>query len=158
VADVAAITEARVARWAAARLVPKVLVATQSKVIEAVVDPAGEWLPCTPVVSVEPDDPADVWPLAAVLLAPAVTAWALTRSVGTALAAGTIKLSASQVAAVPLPADDEAWVEGAAAARTAHATAYGPARRAALEALAHAMERAYASTPEVTAWWLARLR
>ena len=34
---------------------PKVVVATQTRVVEAAVDPTGEWIPSTPVVSVHAD-------------------------------------------------------------------------------------------------------
>ena len=55
-------------------MVPKVLVASQTKVIEAVVDEAGRAVPGTPVVSVEPTDPeVDVWHLAALLTSPVAT-------------------------------------------------------------------------------------
>ena len=89
--------------WAASRLVPKVLVATQTRVIEAVADPAGEWLPSVPVITVTPRAPADLWRVAAVLSAPPVSAWAATTYLGAALSVRAIKLSASQVLTVPLP-------------------------------------------------------
>ena len=41
-------------RWAAALLVPKVLVANQTRVIEAVVDDAGAWLPGVPALTARP--------------------------------------------------------------------------------------------------------
>ena len=41
-------------RWVEARLRPKVLVATQTRVIEAVADPEGAWVPSVPVVAVHP--------------------------------------------------------------------------------------------------------
>ena len=94
--------------WASARLVPKVVVATQGRVIEAVVDVEGAWLPSVPVLSLSPD-PARLWHALAVLLAPPVVALAAARYAGTALSPRAIKLSARQVAALPLPADTDAW-------------------------------------------------
>ena len=41
-------------RWARRRLVPKVLVANQTRIVEAVCDPHGEWLPGVPVLGVYP--------------------------------------------------------------------------------------------------------
>ena len=41
-------------RWALRRLVPKVLVANQTRIVEAVCDPGGEWLPGVPVLGVYP--------------------------------------------------------------------------------------------------------
>jgi len=93
--------------WATSRLVPKVLVATQTRVIEAAVDATGAWLPSVPVITVAPRDPADLWRVGAVLCAPATTAWAAATYLGAALSAGAIKLSASQVLDVPLP--DRPW-------------------------------------------------
>jgi hypothetical protein len=101
--------------WVEARLVPKVLVATQTKVVEAVADPEGDLVPVTPVVAVVPHDPADVPRLAAALTAPVVTAWALATFGGSALSADAIKLAARQVLAAPLPADAAAWAEATAA-------------------------------------------
>jgi hypothetical protein len=102
--------------WAARRLVPKVLVATQTRVVEAAVDPTGEWLPSVPVITVVPHDPTDLWRVGAVLCAPATTAWAAATYLGAALSARAIKLSASQVLDAPLP--DRPW-DGAADALAA---------------------------------------
>jgi hypothetical protein len=104
-----------VAAWVAARLVPKVLVATQTKVVEAAPDPTGAHVPLTPVLSVAPFDPADVWRLAAALTSPVVSAWALRTAGGSARSADAVKLSARQVLDAPLPADAGAWAEAAAA-------------------------------------------
>ena len=91
----------KLAAWAARRLVPKVLLATQGKVLEAVADVEGAWLPSVPVVTVRPHDPDDLWRVLAVLLAPPVCAVAATRYAGSALNPGAIKLSAKQVAGLP---------------------------------------------------------
>ena len=40
--------------WARRRLVPKVLVANQTQIVEAVCDARGEWLPGVPVIGVYP--------------------------------------------------------------------------------------------------------
>ena len=76
---------------------PKVLVATQTKVIEAVVDPRGDLIPSVPVIAVHPLRLEDLWAVAAVLLAPPVAAWAATHHLGAGMGAGTLKLSARQV-------------------------------------------------------------
>src|SRR5918995_691779 len=72
--DLAAVRSGPLGSWADARLVPKLLVAGQGRVIEAVVDERGEWLPSVPVVSVVPRESADLWRILAVLLAPPVGA------------------------------------------------------------------------------------
>ncbi|MDP2310902.1 MAG: hypothetical protein Q8P18_33090 [Pseudomonadota bacterium] len=143
--------------WAAARRVPKVLVATQTRVLEAVADPEGAWLTTTPTISVLPRDPGQLWRVAAVLLGPPASAWALTHYGATALAAGAVKLSARQVAAIPLPVDTDAWDAAAGHVAAAHA-GVDPARaRALLELAGAAMVRAYEGDDSLHAWWLARL-
>jgi hypothetical protein len=47
-------------RWAGERLVPKILVANQTRVIEAVHDVRGEWLPGVPVITCFTDQPERV--------------------------------------------------------------------------------------------------
>jgi hypothetical protein len=99
--------------WAIGRLVPKVLVATQTPVIEVAVDADGEWLPSVPVITVVPRMADDLWRVAAVLTAPAASAWAAATYLGAALAPTAIKLSASQVLTLPLPS--RPWDDAAAA-------------------------------------------
>ncbi|NGZ99596.1 hypothetical protein G5V59_02255 [Nocardioides sp. W3-2-3] len=70
--------------------------AAQGRVIEAVVDVSGAWLPSVPVLSVVPDDPADLWRLLAVTLAPPLVAHAAARYLGTGLTPGSVKVSARQ--------------------------------------------------------------
>ncbi len=149
--------ESDLGRWAAARLVPKVVVATQTQVVEAAVDVDGRWLPSTPLISVV-STPERLWHVAAALLAPPVTAWALRHWGGTALAAGGVKLSAAQVRAIPSPHPGVDWDEAADAVRRAtEAGEDGDRRRLLLEA-AQASTRAYGvDDPGVVAWWQARL-
>ena len=135
-----------VARWFADRLKPKVLVATQTKVIEAAVDARGTWLPSTPVIAVHPE-PEMLWRVGAALLAPPVTVWALETYGGTALADDAVKLAASQVLEVPLPPDERAWREGAALLE----------RGAPVTDVAAAMNQAYGASDAVLTWWTARV-
>lgn len=92
--------------WADQRLVPKVLVASQTRVVEAVADPDGRWLPGVPVVSVTPHAVGDVWRLAAALTGPVPAAWLAARSGGSGLSAHALRISAPLLAQVPLPAGD----------------------------------------------------
>ena len=133
--------------WATRRLRPKVLLATQTRVLEAVADPAGTWLTTTPTISVFPES-TSAWHVAAVLSAPAVSAWALTTWGGTALAAQAIKLSARQVLEIPLPADRGAWDEAAARIEVAHAH---PDH---LDGAIRLLDRAYST--DLYDWWRAR--
>ncbi|CAN5565190.1 hypothetical protein BH23ACT3_BH23ACT3_19220 [soil metagenome] len=95
----------RMQRWARRKLVPKVLVATQTSVVEAVVDPLGEWLPGVPVTSVVPQPGQCAWEIGAVLTSPVATVAAWHVAAGTGLSARTVRLGPSGIAAVPWPAD-----------------------------------------------------
>jgi len=104
--------------WARRRLVPKVLVANQTRIVEAVCDDRGDWLPAVPVIAVYPtgahwddvdDVPADALTgaareIAAVLSSPFVSAWLWHRGAGTGLSAGSIRLSPVVLAELPWPA------------------------------------------------------
>ena len=135
---------------------PKLLVGTQGKVVEAVVDEDGAWLPSVPVISVMPAV-GDLWRVLAVLLAPPVTAHAVARYAGTALSMQAVKLSASQVAAIPLPTVEEPWAEAANVVRRAQADA--GARPALLREAGALMCAAYeVDADTVLPWWEDRLR
>ncbi len=110
----------RLAPWIPRRRVPKVLLATQSRVLEAIADPEGQYLPVTPVVSVTPTQVEDVWRVLAVLLSPFASAWALEQYGGAGFTGGAIKLAAKQVCRIPLPANLAAWDKAAAMLRDAH--------------------------------------
>ena len=90
-------------RWSADLLVPKVLIANQTRVIEAVADPAGSWLPGVPVLSARPMRADDVWPVAAVLTSPVASAWAWHRAAGTGLSADALRLGPRWLAELPWP-------------------------------------------------------
>jgi N-6 DNA Methylase len=156
VVDVAALDRAgapAARRWVARARVPKLLVAAQTRVVEAVVDTAGSWVPSVPVLSVVPHDPADLWRLAAAVASPAATAWLLGRAPGTALARGALKVAAPDLLALPLPVDRGAWDDAAAAVRD---VAAGPPSPAARDRFLEAATAAYGASPTVTAWWRER--
>jgi hypothetical protein len=140
----------RVAAWVDRVRRPKVVVASQTRVIEAVADPAGTCVPATPVISVVPDDPHLVHRLAAVLCSPPVAAWAARRAVGTGLSTDAIRVSAGLVGDAPLPPDDDAWAVASRALAAGDLTTF--AERAT------AMYRLDASAAiEVRDWWRGRL-
>ena len=91
-------------RWADRCLVPKVLVATQTHVLEAVADVSGEWLPAVPVIRAVPHERGDVWPLAAVLTSPVAAAVIAEQSVGSGLSATTVRVSQRTLGALHWPA------------------------------------------------------
>jgi hypothetical protein len=110
----------RLAEWARRRLVPKVLVANQTRIVEAVCDPTGQWLPAVPVLGVYPtgahwdddetrsvDDLAgSAWEIAAVLTSPVASAWLWRHGAGTGLSADAIRLSPVTLAGLPWPSGD----------------------------------------------------
>jgi hypothetical protein len=136
--------QGRAAQWAARTAVPKLLVATQTRVVEVVVDEEGHLLPAVPLVVVLAP-PEELWRLAAALAAPAVTCWLLRRTSGAALAREALRVSAPVLRAVPLPAGEEAWTQGATALRGGE-----------LDRFVEAMASAYGVGPEVGDWWRAR--
>jgi len=101
--------------WAKARLVPKLLLATQTKVLEVYADPGGSCLPLTPLITVMPREPGMLWHLAAALASPVCTAVAAGRYLGAARSTNAIKLSAAQVLKLPLPHVQADWDVAAAA-------------------------------------------
>ena len=147
--------------WARRRLVPKVLVANQTQIVEAVCDAHGEWLPGVPVIGVYPrgahwDDekrgsPAELaaaaWEIAAVLTSGFASAWLWHRGAGTGLSANTVRLSPVVLAELPWPAGD--------LRPAVSALEHGD-----LRGCAAAVDRAYGMVdgpggdgPTLSAWW-----
>ncbi len=157
--DVAAVDAAggALARWVAAKRVPKVLVAAQTRTIEAAADDEGRWLPSTPVATLVP--PADRrWHVLAVLLSPVATAWALPRLGGSALNERSLRLPPASLRSLPTPAGRAAWDRAADAVRSASTVATAAHRGSHLVRAADEMCEAYGVDASVaTPWWLARL-
>lgn len=139
--------------WARRRLVPKVLIANQTKIVEAVCDPDGDWLPAVPVIGAYPigahwDDPSGplddlvgaAWEIAAVLTSGFASAWLWHRQAGTGLSADSVRLSPTVLAELPWPAGD------LAVATTA-------LRAGDVRGCADAVDRAYGASAEITQWW-----
>jgi hypothetical protein len=89
----------RMRDWAQRRLVPKILIANQTRVIEAVHDPEGAWLPSVPVITCTTPDPERVL---AVLGDERALGFVRHHAAGTGLSAQAVRLSPSLLAAVPL--------------------------------------------------------
>lgn len=86
-------------RWATTRLVPKILIANQTKLIEAVHDPAGEWLPSVPVITCLTEQPERVL---AVLASGAANEWVHHHAAGSGLSAASVRLNPRLLASIPL--------------------------------------------------------
>jgi hypothetical protein len=139
--------EPRLQAWARRRLVPKVLVATQTAVLEAVVDEEGRWLPSVPVVTVEPHAEADLWRVAAVLSSPAASAVLAHRRAGSGMGPGTLRVRAADLLDLPWPAEQRALDRAAACLR-----------RGDLVGAARATGHAFGGdVDQLLDWWLARL-
>ena len=99
--------EGRFVDWAKRKLVPKVVVANQTRIIEAVADPGGEWLPSVPVITVTPSAPSEVRrtvaEIEAVLTSPiaSVLAWHL--AAGTGMSTQSVRLTPSVLSGIPWP-------------------------------------------------------
>jgi hypothetical protein len=83
--------------------------------------------------------------VAAVLLAPPVSAWASSVYAGVALTSDAIKLSARQVREIPLPSNEAAWERGAEALAAGEVLEAGTL-----------MTAAYGCEADVTDWWANR--
>lgn len=153
----------KVERWCRRLAQPKILLATQAKILEPVVDRRGDLVPATPLIAVlAPPDQLDR--VAAVLLAPPVSLWAWRRWFGAALSVNALKLAASQVGELPLPPDDARWAQAAAlladrdqGADPDPGLGLDPARAwDVADEVAALMTDAYQADPDVLAWWRSR--
>lgn len=149
------------AGWARRRLVPKVLVATQTRVLEAIVDADGMLVPSVPIITVtaRSGQAVDLWRIAALLCAPPTTLVAARRHLGAARNASALRLSASDVAALPLPGDGDAWDLGAALFAEASRSVDPAEHRRLLRLSAEAMTEAFGLEGDdpLVDWWEARL-
>lgn len=109
------------AHWVRDLLVPKVLVASQGRVIEALVDPGGVMVPSTPTIAVRPrpDAVPGIWHIAAMLCDPRATARLHEEAGGTGLGVSTCRVTAGFLESLPQPDDPVAWDRAAEAARRA---------------------------------------
>jgi hypothetical protein len=149
-------TDARVAAWLLRTAAPKVVVATQTRVVEAAVDESGAWVPSVPALVVLPAERDELWLLAAAIASPTATAWLLRRAPGTALARDALRITARDLADLPLPPARPAWEAAAEALRT-YANAQGAGAPAALDAYCRAISRGYDAPASLETWWRARL-
>ncbi len=156
--------DGKVLAWTERQLKPKVVLATQSPILEPLIDRNGTLVPATPLIAVHADAD-DLSLIAAVLLAPPVVAWAWQRWFGAALAVDALKLAARQVLELPLPADRELWHTAAATIESHEpSSAEGVVSRqastdegwAVARQVAAIMNQAYGADDEVFRWWLGR--
>lgn len=146
--------------WAIARLSPKVVLATQTKVLEVLVDQVGVLMPSVPAVSVYATH-GRLWHLAAALSSPVLTMRAARDVAGAALSHDAIKLSARQVEALPAPREGSDWDEAAQAFQAASAALREAEWRHYMGVCAARTCSAYGLSLEeqehLLLWWSARL-
>lgn len=161
------------------RLQPKIILATQTRIIEAFVDDLGTWMPTTPLISLTPRPNApDLFIIAAALCSPVSTLVAARRTFGTSLTPRAIKLAARQALDLPIPSNAASLALAADALRAASraharlraigdATAQSQATHdlgseydIAIRNYAHHATAAYDLTPadqgRILNWWHAR--
>ena len=85
--------------WAHAQLVPKILIANQTREIEAVHDAQGAWIPGVPVITCRTDRPDRVID---VLNRPSTNAWVRYHAAGSGLSSSAVRLTPSLLAAIPM--------------------------------------------------------
>ena len=129
-------------RWAERCLVPKVLVATQTHVLEAVADVSGAWLPAVPVIRLVPSEGVDVLAIAAVLTSPVASVSIAHQSAGSGLSATTMRVSQRTLSALPWPQGDLSQAISALCAGD-------------IEACGQAVDAAFGvDDDDLFAWWL----
>ena len=150
--DLAAL-DPKMQAWAHRRLVPKVLIANQTAIIEAVCDADGAWLPGVPVVAAYPDDAATAsqvaWEIAAILSSPAVSVWAWHHRGGTGLSSNTIRLGPTLLAELP-------WPTGALTSAVAALQAGDVVECGRLIDIAYGVSREESAV--ATDWWMSAYR
>lgn len=144
-------------QWAESMRGPKLLVATQSRVIECFVDVDGSYLPGVPLVSVR-CSADDIWKVGAALSAPPVSLWAVGKYLGGGLSSDVLRLTAKDLIALPLPIIDSKWIEGSILFREAHLTMNDDKRVSLLSEMGAIMCEAYGvSDQAILRWWIGRL-
>ncbi|MGI9051036.1 MAG: HsdM family class I SAM-dependent methyltransferase [Ilumatobacteraceae bacterium] len=138
----------RMRRWADELLVPKVIIANQTRVIEAVADPGGCWIPGVPMLTARPHDAGDVWEIAAVLTSSLASGWAWHRAAGTGLSATTLRLGPRWLADLPWPRGTLGTAVEALRAGDLAATDRAVATAAGVDAQ---------RVPDLGGWWLGNL-
>lgn len=149
----------KVLRWVEARLIPKVVVAVQTAVIEAAIDDAGILVPLTPVIAVQSEE-LNLFEVFAALSNPVSTAWAWSRGVGLGMGETAMRITAASVADLPVPTDRGAWRDAADGLREAAATANGADRLPidAVIACGHRMATAMGASDDAVRFWEQRVR
>lgn len=149
--------------WLASRLVPKLLLATQTRAVELLIDDLGELVPLVPlvVVTARSGSVDDLWRIGASLASPVTTLAALRRHAGAAMNPGALKLSARQALALERCPESSALDHAQSLLRQLHERSEAPERAALLDAFGVTSCAAFGldapSSRTLIDWWLSRL-
>lgn len=153
--------DARLSKWVQSRGVEKVLVATQTRVIEAFVDERGGYAAVTPMISVMAEGEIDIWKLGAAIGSPVCTMHAMRHFGGAAMHADALKMSAKQVMELPLPTVQLSWDEGASSFERLHAcetdSDYSKLVMQFGEVMCNAYQLVESDRKTLMQWWVRRL-
>lgn len=144
----------RVWRWALERAVPKVLVASQTAVIEAAPDPTGAMLPCTPVPSIEGLTTDELPFVLAALLGPVASLWVRTQVAGSGRSVNAVRIGAPLLRQLPLPTDAGPWEEASVVVRSLLTGTGATPSSGDLERFGVLMCRAYGQSEGAASWWM----
>jgi len=145
--------DGRFSDWARRKLVPKVLVANQTSLVEAVADVDGAWIPGVPITSITPragdaDPIRTVREIEALLTSPVASAWCWHLGGGTGMSSSAVRVTPTVLGQVPWPAGDLAPAVAALAAGD-------------VDACGAAVDEAFGLTgpeaDELLSWWCAGL-
>lgn len=146
----------KIADWAESRRRPKVIVATQTKILECYVDHLGDVLPSVPLSTIN-TEPEMIWHLAAVISAPPVSLVAAERHLGSGMSDDVLKLGAPDLLNLPLPEHRDQWDLAAAEFQKLQSLALGVERNTSMRKVGKLMCLAYGITDDsVIDWWIGR--
>ena len=149
--------EPKITEWVKSRRRPKVIVATQTKILECFVDEVGDVLPSVPLSTIN-SAPEMIWHIAAMLSAPPISLLACERHFGAGMSADVLKLGARDLLDLPLPQNKEPWGLAAADFKSLQKAVSIIDRRNIMTKIGRLMCEAYGVTDdEVLHWWLGRL-
>ncbi len=150
----------RSAAWVSRQGGPTVLVATQTRVLEAVADADGELVASVPALVVVPHDPADLWHLLAALAAPSASVRVARAAAGTGLSRDACRPTPALLGGLPVPggpAGDAVAAELAALHARGAAGGTVPSRDDLVRIGAAADAALGVADPVGLAWWADRL-
>lgn len=146
----------KISDWAKGRRCAKVIVATQTKILECYVDHIGDVLPSVPLSTIS-SEPEMIWHIAAVISAPPVSLIAAERHLGAGMSDDVLKLGAPDLLNLPLPAHKDQWDLAAVEFQRMQSFALGVERNVSMTKVGKLMCLAYGITDDsVTDWWIGR--